>query len=182
MCYTWQGLKTGEISMVIGTHTLIADKTDFSALRISVIDEQQRFGVIQRGRFNNKVIYWPLLFTQLLTIHVVSACYFIPVLRCNFCNLVMDLKRNHTYHGVCLLIHSCRFCMHCFVVNNVKKKHGKDNQHFPTEFALLLIFLHAHALTSILIRRNKVHPHAPIPLQMLIFPIEHTVSYFWPSA
>uniref|UniRef100_M8BUH5 ATP-dependent DNA helicase recG n=1 Tax=Aegilops tauschii TaxID=37682 RepID=M8BUH5_AEGTA len=51
----FQGLKTGEISMVIGTHTLIADKTDFSALRISVIDEQQRFGVIQRGRFNNKL-------------------------------------------------------------------------------------------------------------------------------
>ncbi|KAM0844498.1 hypothetical protein ACQ4PT_057012 [Festuca glaucescens] len=49
------GLKTGEISMVIGTHTLIADKTNFSALRISVIDEQQRFGVVQRGRFNNKL-------------------------------------------------------------------------------------------------------------------------------
>lgn len=49
------GLKTGEIAMVIGTHTLIADKTDFSALRISVIDEQQRFGVIQRGRFNSKL-------------------------------------------------------------------------------------------------------------------------------
>ncbi|CAM0944576.1 unnamed protein product [Alopecurus aequalis] len=49
------GLKTGEISMVIGTHSLIADKTNFSALRISVIDEQQRFGVIQRGRFNNKL-------------------------------------------------------------------------------------------------------------------------------
>lgn len=52
------GLKTGEISMVIGTHTLIADKTNFSALRISVIDEQQRFGVVQRGRFNNK-LYTP---------------------------------------------------------------------------------------------------------------------------
>uniref|UniRef100_A0ACD5ZJ40 Uncharacterized protein n=1 Tax=Avena sativa TaxID=4498 RepID=A0ACD5ZJ40_AVESA len=49
------GLKTGEISMVIGTHTLIADRTNFSALRISVIDEQQRFGVVQRGRFNNKL-------------------------------------------------------------------------------------------------------------------------------
>jgi len=43
--------------MVIGTHSLIADKTDFSALRISVIDEQQRFGVVQRGRFNSKVNY-----------------------------------------------------------------------------------------------------------------------------
>ncbi|PUZ77313.1 hypothetical protein GQ55_1G360800 [Panicum hallii var. hallii] len=49
------GLKTGDIAMVIGTHSLIADKTDFSALRISVIDEQQRFGVVQRGRFNSKL-------------------------------------------------------------------------------------------------------------------------------
>ncbi|CAD6242698.1 unnamed protein product [Miscanthus lutarioriparius] len=49
------GLKTGEIAMVIGTHSLIADKTDFSSLRISVIDEQQRFGVVQRGRFNSKL-------------------------------------------------------------------------------------------------------------------------------
>uniref|UniRef100_A0A0D9VK38 DNA helicase n=1 Tax=Leersia perrieri TaxID=77586 RepID=A0A0D9VK38_9ORYZ len=52
------GLKTGEIAMVIGTHSLIADKTEFSALRISVIDEQQRFGVVQRGRFNSK-LYTP---------------------------------------------------------------------------------------------------------------------------
>ncbi|CAD6249758.1 unnamed protein product [Miscanthus lutarioriparius] len=49
------GLETGEIAMVIGTHSLIADKTDFSSLRISVIDEQQRFGVVQRGRFNSKL-------------------------------------------------------------------------------------------------------------------------------
>ncbi|XP_015689606.1 ATP-dependent DNA helicase homolog RECG, chloroplastic [Oryza brachyantha] len=53
------GLKTGEIAMVIGTHSLIGDKTAFSALRISVIDEQQRFGVVQRGRFNSK-LYTPL--------------------------------------------------------------------------------------------------------------------------
>lgn len=52
------GLKTGEIAMVIGTHSLIADKTEFPALRISVIDEQQRFGVVQRGRFNSK-LYTP---------------------------------------------------------------------------------------------------------------------------
>lgn len=41
--------------MVIGTHSLIADKVEFSALRIAVVDEQHRFGVIQRGRFNSKV-------------------------------------------------------------------------------------------------------------------------------
>ncbi|XP_027913584.1 ATP-dependent DNA helicase homolog RECG, chloroplastic isoform X2 [Vigna unguiculata] len=49
--------KTGEISMVIGTHSLIAESVEFLALRIAVVDEQHRFGVIQRGRFNSKLYY-----------------------------------------------------------------------------------------------------------------------------
>ncbi|XP_075636351.1 ATP-dependent DNA helicase homolog RECG1, chloroplastic/mitochondrial isoform X5 [Castanea sativa] len=52
-----EGLQTGNISLVIGTHSLIADKVEFSALRIAVVDEQHRFGVIQRGRFNSKLYY-----------------------------------------------------------------------------------------------------------------------------
>ncbi|XP_024024852.1 ATP-dependent DNA helicase homolog RECG, chloroplastic isoform X1 [Morus notabilis] len=48
-------LQTGDISMVIGTHSLIAESVEFSALRIAVVDEQHRFGVIQRGRFNSKL-------------------------------------------------------------------------------------------------------------------------------
>ncbi|KAM2329998.1 hypothetical protein ACFX1X_020888 [Malus domestica] len=51
------GLRTGEISMVIGTTSLISDKIEFSALRIAVVDEQHRFGVIQRGRLNSKLYY-----------------------------------------------------------------------------------------------------------------------------
>ncbi|KAG1342717.1 putative ATP-dependent DNA helicase, chloroplastic [Cocos nucifera] len=51
----FQGLQTGDIAMVIGTHSLIAEKVEFSALRIAVVDEQHRFGVIQRGRFNSKL-------------------------------------------------------------------------------------------------------------------------------
>ncbi|CAL9118432.1 unnamed protein product [Musa textilis] len=50
-----KGLQMGEIAMVIGTHSLIAEKVEFSALRIAVIDEQHRFGVIQRGKFNSKL-------------------------------------------------------------------------------------------------------------------------------
>ncbi|XP_010527779.1 PREDICTED: ATP-dependent DNA helicase homolog RECG, chloroplastic isoform X2 [Tarenaya hassleriana] len=50
-----QDLQTGAISIVIGTHSLIAEKIEFSALRIAVVDEQHRFGVIQRGRFNSKL-------------------------------------------------------------------------------------------------------------------------------
>ncbi|KAH7835242.1 hypothetical protein Vadar_024321 [Vaccinium darrowii] len=52
-----EGLQTGDISLVFGTHSLIADKVEFSALRIAVVDEQHRFGVIQRGRFNSKLYY-----------------------------------------------------------------------------------------------------------------------------
>ena len=52
----WQGIQTGEISMVIGTHSLISENVEFLALRIAVVDEQHRFGVIQRGRFNSKVV------------------------------------------------------------------------------------------------------------------------------
>ncbi|KAK4261707.1 hypothetical protein QN277_004666 [Acacia crassicarpa] len=52
-----KGIQTGEISMVIGTHSLISENVEFSALRIAVVDEQHRFGVIQRGRFNSKLYY-----------------------------------------------------------------------------------------------------------------------------
>nr|XP_043606261.1 ATP-dependent DNA helicase homolog RECG, chloroplastic [Erigeron canadensis] len=50
-----EGLQSGEIALVIGTHSLIAEKVEFSSLRIAVVDEQHRFGVIQRGRFNSKL-------------------------------------------------------------------------------------------------------------------------------
>ncbi|KAL8471014.1 hypothetical protein ACS0TY_033547 [Phlomoides rotata] len=52
-----EGLKTGDISMVIGTHSLIAEKVEFSALPIAIVDEQHRFGVVQRGRFNSKLYF-----------------------------------------------------------------------------------------------------------------------------
>ncbi|XP_031401073.1 ATP-dependent DNA helicase homolog RECG, chloroplastic isoform X2 [Punica granatum] len=54
-----QGLVSGQISMIIGTHSLIAESVEFSSLRIAVVDEQHRFGVIQRGRFNSKLCYAP---------------------------------------------------------------------------------------------------------------------------
>ncbi|KAG9136427.1 hypothetical protein Leryth_023357 [Lithospermum erythrorhizon] len=54
-----KGLQTGEISLVIGTHSLIAESVEFSALRIAIVDEQHRFGVIQRGLFNSKLLLPP---------------------------------------------------------------------------------------------------------------------------
>ncbi len=45
---TLAGLETGAIQIIIGTHALLTDDVQFSALRLAVVDEQHRFGVRQR--------------------------------------------------------------------------------------------------------------------------------------
>lgn len=49
-----QKLAEGEIDLVIGTHALITDKTEFHNLGLAVTDEQHRFGVAQRSRLLGK--------------------------------------------------------------------------------------------------------------------------------
>lgn len=43
-------IASGEVHMVIGTHALIQDAVKFEQLGLAVIDEQHRFGVMQRAR------------------------------------------------------------------------------------------------------------------------------------
>lgn len=47
-------LKSGEAHVVIGTHALLTDDTEFSRLGLVITDEQHRFGVRQRGTLGNK--------------------------------------------------------------------------------------------------------------------------------
>ncbi|MEG1372078.1 MAG: ATP-dependent DNA helicase RecG, partial [Mucinivorans sp.] len=47
-------LSAGEIDILIGTHAIIEDPVDFSRLGLVVIDEQHRFGVMQRARLHAK--------------------------------------------------------------------------------------------------------------------------------
>lgn len=47
-------LANGKIDLVIGTHALITDKTEFKNLGIAVTDEQHRFGVTQRSKLLGK--------------------------------------------------------------------------------------------------------------------------------
>ena len=51
-----EGLASGVIDMVIGTHALIEDDVSFKNLRLVVNDEQHRFGVKQRQRLYKKGI------------------------------------------------------------------------------------------------------------------------------
>ncbi|MBQ3263869.1 ATP-dependent DNA helicase RecG [Candidatus Saccharibacteria bacterium] len=45
-----KAIKAGEVDLVIGTHALLTDDTEFSDLTLVVIDEQHRFGVEQRQK------------------------------------------------------------------------------------------------------------------------------------
>ena len=47
-------LAEGEVDLVIGTHALITDKTEFHKLGLAVTDEQHRFGVAQRAKLLGK--------------------------------------------------------------------------------------------------------------------------------
>lgn len=49
-----EGLASGEIKVVIGTHALLQDPVVFEDLQLAVIDEQHRFGVEQRGTLREK--------------------------------------------------------------------------------------------------------------------------------
>ncbi|MEK7725113.1 MAG: ATP-dependent DNA helicase RecG [Acidobacteriota bacterium] len=44
-----EGLAKGEINAIIGTHAIIQDAVKFEKLGLAVIDEQHRFGVLQRA-------------------------------------------------------------------------------------------------------------------------------------
>ncbi|NBC83649.1 MAG: ATP-dependent DNA helicase RecG [Bacteroidetes bacterium] len=49
-----QGLHSGELHILIGTHALLEDYVQFSDLGLVVIDEQHRFGVAQRAKLWQK--------------------------------------------------------------------------------------------------------------------------------
>jgi ATP-dependent DNA helicase RecG len=49
-----QALATGHIDFLIGTHALLEDPVQFARLGLTIIDEQHKFGVRQRGRLWNK--------------------------------------------------------------------------------------------------------------------------------
>lgn len=50
----YDAIASGEADIVVGTHALIEDRVDFKRLGLVVIDEQHRFGVIQRARIIGK--------------------------------------------------------------------------------------------------------------------------------
>ena len=49
-----EDLKEGRAHVAVGTHALIEDTVEFQSLGLAVVDEQHRFGVVQRARMQRK--------------------------------------------------------------------------------------------------------------------------------
>lgn len=49
-----EDLSTGELPLLVGTHAVIQDGVDFASLALAVVDEQHRFGVMQRATLFDK--------------------------------------------------------------------------------------------------------------------------------
>lgn len=49
-----EGIRNGSVHMVMGTHALIQEEVLFNRLGVAVVDEQHRFGVLQREIMRNK--------------------------------------------------------------------------------------------------------------------------------
>ena len=60
-------IKNGEVDLVIGTHALITDDTEFRNLGLAIIDEQHRFGVAQRQKLLAKAHTMPHLLSMTAT-------------------------------------------------------------------------------------------------------------------
>jgi ATP-dependent DNA helicase RecG len=50
----YAGLASGEIHVAVGTHALIQPGVEFARLGLAVVDEQHRFGVLQRSTIRDK--------------------------------------------------------------------------------------------------------------------------------
>ena len=48
------GIEDGEVDLLVGTHALIQDEVSFRDLGLVIVDEQHRFGVVQRSRIEEK--------------------------------------------------------------------------------------------------------------------------------
>lgn len=54
-----EGLISGDVNIIVGTHALLEEKVKFASLGLAVIDEQHRFGVAQRARMWGKGVIPP---------------------------------------------------------------------------------------------------------------------------
>ena len=50
----YERIRNGDVQLVIGTHAVIQEAVEFNRLGLAIIDEQHKFGVVQRGLLKKK--------------------------------------------------------------------------------------------------------------------------------
>lgn len=50
----YAGIKNGTYSLIVGTHSVVSDGVEYNNLGITIVDEEHRFGVIQKEKLNEK--------------------------------------------------------------------------------------------------------------------------------
>lgn len=50
-------IAAGEVQLIVGTHALLEQDVQFAKLGVVVVDEQHKFGVLQRGKLREKALY-----------------------------------------------------------------------------------------------------------------------------
>ncbi len=50
-------IAAGDVQLIVGTHALLEQDVQFAKLGIVVVDEQHKFGVLQRGKLREKALY-----------------------------------------------------------------------------------------------------------------------------
>ena len=53
---TYQKIGEGEVDIIIGTHAIIQESVQFHKLGLAIVDEQHRFGVMQRAMLKKKAV------------------------------------------------------------------------------------------------------------------------------
>ena len=56
---TLAGLKSGDVQVVVGTHALLQPDVHFAKLGLVIVDEQHKFGVLQRANLREKAPWQP---------------------------------------------------------------------------------------------------------------------------
>ena len=54
---TYAGIERGEVDIIVGTHALIQEGVKFQRLGLAIVDEQHRFGVMQRALLREKGVH-----------------------------------------------------------------------------------------------------------------------------
>lgn len=63
----YEQIASGAVAVVVGTHALIQDAVKFRSLGLAIVDEQHRFGVLQRQKLLAKATKMPHLLTMTAT-------------------------------------------------------------------------------------------------------------------